>query len=242
MRMLPLPPSDVTGYGRAIAGRTTGRKYTEPGSGGSIIRKSGYSWPCILVFVTEWQDPKDFASKPAEMIPSTVFMPDGKSVPICVIEAPKDQDKDGARNIRFPLNNIGPGNPIIARVQGQEYVATVGCLVSDGHKFFALTNRHVTGEEGEIVWSELNGVQERVGSERQEATHPFAARIDLSGLCVAGHLHQSRYRPDRSRRHFAMDDQGPRHRRFGPDGGFLGHQSVAVSWWLPCPRCRRRER
>jgi hypothetical protein len=137
-----------------------------------------YSWPCILVFVTEWQDPKDFSSKPAELIPSTVFMPDGKSIPICVIEAPKEpKTKIEARKIPFPLNNIGPGNPIIARVQGQEYVATVGCLVSDGHKFYALTNRHVTGEEGEIVWSELNGVRERVGvsAKKQLTRLPLAS-------------------------------------------------------------------
>jgi hypothetical protein len=123
-----------------------------------------YSWPCILVFVTEWQDPKEFASKPNEAVPSTIFMPDGKSVPICVIEAPRESKTEiEARNTRFPLNNIGPGNPIIAKVQGQEYLATVGCLASDGHKIFALTNRHVTGDAGEVVWSELNGVQERVG-------------------------------------------------------------------------------
>jgi hypothetical protein len=123
-----------------------------------------YSWPCILVFVTEWQSPKAFASKPEDMVPSTIFMPDGKRVPICVVEAPKDSKTEvEARNVRFPLNNIGPGNPIIAKVQGQEFVATVGCLVSDGHKVFALTNRHVTGDSGETVWSQLGGVQERVG-------------------------------------------------------------------------------
>jgi hypothetical protein len=46
-----------------------------------------YSWPSILVFVTEWQDPKE--SKPHQLVPSMIFMPDGKCVPVCVIEAPK---------------------------------------------------------------------------------------------------------------------------------------------------------
>jgi hypothetical protein len=124
-----------------------------------------YSWPSILVFVTEWQDPKEFASKPDEVVPSTIFMPDGRRVPVCVIEAPKvSKTEIQARNVRFPLNNIGPGNPIIAEVQGQEFVATIGCLVSDGHKIFALTNRHVTGAPGEVVWSRLNGVRERIGT------------------------------------------------------------------------------
>jgi hypothetical protein len=123
-----------------------------------------YSWPCILVFVTEWQDPREFSSKPDEIVPGTIYMPDGKRIPVCVIEAPRESRTNiEARDTRFPLNNIGPGSPIIASVQGQEYLATIGCLVSDGHKIFALTNRHVTGEAGEIVWSELNGVRERVG-------------------------------------------------------------------------------
>ena len=33
-----------------------------------------YSWPCILVFVTEWQDPKDFASKPTERASRSVSL------------------------------------------------------------------------------------------------------------------------------------------------------------------------
>jgi hypothetical protein len=135
-----------------------------------------YSWPCILVFVTKWQDPMDFRSDPEDLVPSTVFMPDGKRIPICVIEAPKElKTAVEARDVRFPLNNIGPGNPIIADVQGREYVATVGCLVSDGHKIFALTNRHVTGDEGEIVWSRLDNIRERVGvsSAKQLTRLPF---------------------------------------------------------------------
>ena len=98
------------------------------------------------------------------MVPSTIFMPDGRRGPVCVIEAPKESKTEvQARHVRFPLNNIGPGNPIIAVVQGQQFVATIGCLVSDGHKIYALTNRHVTGAEGEVVWSKLNGVRERIG-------------------------------------------------------------------------------
>src|SRR5215831_1821602 len=77
-----------------------------------------YSWPCILVFVSEWQDPKKFESHPADMVPSTVFMPDGSQVPICVIEAPKLSVTpiDAPNKIAFPLNNIGPGNPLVANV------------------------------------------------------------------------------------------------------------------------------
>ena len=136
-----------------------------------------YSWPCILVFVAKWQDPKEFSSRPEDMVPGTVFMPDGSRVPICVVEAPRESVTPvEARDIKFPLNNIGPGSALIADVQGQQYAATIGCLVSDGHKIFALTNRHVTGEEGEIVYSVLNGAQERIGlsAAKQLTRLPFS--------------------------------------------------------------------
>src|SRR5262249_3204516 len=50
-------------------------------------------------------------------------------------------------------------------------------LVSDGHKIFALTNRHVTGDPGEIVWSSLNNIRERVGvsSGKQLTRLPFTS-------------------------------------------------------------------
>jgi hypothetical protein len=137
-----------------------------------------YSWPCILVFVSEWEDPKQFASRPSDMVQKTVFMPDGSRVPICVVEAPKESATPvEAREFNYPLNNIGPGSAIIADVQGQQYAATIGCLVSDGHKIFALTNRHVTGAEGEIVSTRLNGSIERIGltAPKQLTRLPFSS-------------------------------------------------------------------
>ena len=43
---------------------------------------------------------------------------------------------------------MGGGYPVICEVQGKEHIATVACLVSDGHRVYALTNRHVVGEAG----------------------------------------------------------------------------------------------
>lgn len=138
-----------------------------------------YSWPCILVFVSHWQSPSDFQSRPGDLIPSTVFMPDGSKVPICIIEAPRESETpiEAPNDISYPLNNIGPGNPLIANVQGQKYLATIACLVSDGHKFYALTNRHVTGEEGEPVNAILAGTEERIGESaaRQLTRLPFSS-------------------------------------------------------------------
>jgi hypothetical protein len=137
-----------------------------------------YSWPCLLVFVSRWEDPKDFAARPGEMVPKTLFMPDGKRIPVCVIEAPRaSMTAIEAPRVQFPVNNIGPGHPVIARVQGREYLATIGCLVSDGHKIYALTNRHVTGEPGEDIFSRLAGSDERIGASatKQLTRLPFTA-------------------------------------------------------------------
>ena len=49
-----------------------------------------YSWPCILVFVSQWESPKAFASRPDAMVPKTFLMPNGSHVPVCVIEAPRE--------------------------------------------------------------------------------------------------------------------------------------------------------
>ncbi|MCW1406676.1 hypothetical protein OLZ32_03635 [Rhizobium sp. 1AS11] len=121
-----------------------------------------YSWPAILVFVERWVPEKDL--KPGDFVPKTLYLPDGRSVPVCVIEAPKeDRNETRPLNTVFPVNNIGGGWPVIARNQGQDYAATIACLVSDGHTVYALTNRHVAGEAGEIIYSRLGGKEQRIG-------------------------------------------------------------------------------
>src|SRR5262245_16945243 len=50
-----------------------------------------YSWPCVLAFVSEWVDEKDFGTHMAsyaDYIPKAIYMEDGRSVPICVVYAP----------------------------------------------------------------------------------------------------------------------------------------------------------
>ena len=53
----------------------------------------------------------------------------------------------------FPTNLIGGGFPLIVRRPGTEHVASVGCLVTDGHRTYALTNRHVAGDPGTPIHS-----------------------------------------------------------------------------------------
>ncbi|HEY7312920.1 MAG TPA: hypothetical protein VH643_26385 [Gemmataceae bacterium] len=126
-----------------------------------------YSWPCVLAFVDEWVPASHFGDggkyDPDQFVPNTLYLPDGRRVPVCVVRAPRELKTPPTPPVRFPLNNIGGGRPILARVQGQEHVATIACLVRDGHKVFALTNRHVTGEAGEALYSHRSGRTERVG-------------------------------------------------------------------------------
>src|SRR6185503_4562163 len=99
------------------------------------------------------------------MVPPTLYLPDGRKVPVCVVEAPltKNVPTAAPSSIRYPLNNLGGGFPVLIEVQGTENVATIACIVSDGHRSYALTNRHVTGDPGEVLYSRLDGKLQRIG-------------------------------------------------------------------------------
>jgi hypothetical protein len=67
------------------------------------------------------------------------------------------------REPAFPSELIGGGYAILTDVQGQEHVGSLGCLVSDGDRTFALTNRHVAGGEGRPIYSLIRGERQRIG-------------------------------------------------------------------------------
>ncbi len=139
-----------------------------------------YSWPCVLVFVDRWIDLEDVQSgkvDPSEMVPRSLDMPDGSRVPVCVVYAqPVDAPAYAPISPRFPRQFIGGGYPIIARVQEEEHVASVGCMVTDGHEVYALTNRHVAGRPGEELFSKIGGESVRVGvsSDKQLTRKKFS--------------------------------------------------------------------
>ncbi|GLR86476.1 hypothetical protein [Bradyrhizobium iriomotense] len=139
-----------------------------------------YSWPAVLVFVEDWIAATDFGSgRPYdadEIVPKTLYLPDGRRVPVCVIEAPKDPKTPDAPDVkRHPLNNIGSGHPVFVEVQNRNHFATIACLVTDGHRTYALTNRHVTGEPGLELSSQLGGRSQPIGlsSPHQATRVPF---------------------------------------------------------------------
>ncbi len=142
-----------------------------------------YSWPCVLVFVSQWVDPEKFSNRPGglsatDFVPKTIYLPDGRRVPICVVEAPlvdRAVEPPALDDLRFPAAQIGGGFPVIARVQGVDHVASIGCLATDGHLTYALTNRHVTGEPGEELFSIIGGELVPLGksSPKQLRRAPF---------------------------------------------------------------------
>lgn len=153
----------------------------DAGSGGSRSPRTlqnsevrPYSWPAILVFVSEWRQPQEFGGggrlQHADFIPPVVYVSDGRKVPICVVMAELDEVRHPwTAPYTFPTNLIGGGFPLIADVQGEEHIASVGCLVSDGHRTFALTNRHVAGEPGTRISAIIGNNKVEIGTTWKKA-------------------------------------------------------------------------
>ena len=158
---------------RAIPrGRSNDRSGTprrEPRTfGNSSVRD--YSWPCVLVLVKDWVLPSEFGSErgkldPAEMVPRTLYMSDGRMVPVCVVLVqPAEPDPRRLPEWHWPDSLYAGGMPIIADNQEQQRYATAGCLVTDGHTVYALTSRHVCGEIGEPVFTLAFGSRVPIGT------------------------------------------------------------------------------
>ena len=115
------------------------------------------SWPCVLVLVRDWVDASGFGGTdgkfvPQDMVPKTLFMPDGRVVPVCVVQVSPAETQAGApAGLRWPNSVVGGGFPLTVEAQGERRQASVGCLFTDGHTIFALTNRHVCGRPGTPV-------------------------------------------------------------------------------------------
>jgi hypothetical protein len=139
-----------------------------------------HSWPCILVFVDKWLTLDELKDNPDQVIPSFLYMPNGKKIPICVIYSTQKHTTSQSLNLNFPNELIGGGYPIFTEVQGRQYVGSIGCLVTDGDSIYALTNRHVTGEKlehnlGREIYTIVNGERYRIGtsSHKQIGKKPF---------------------------------------------------------------------
>lgn len=136
-----------------------------------------YSWPCVIVLVSKWAQDDEFGVgkglAPADFVPKTIYLPDGRKVPICVVEASLI-DTAIAPSPLAPIDNLpgrklSGGLPIVTTVQGVDHVASAGCLVTDGHLSYLLTSRHVAGNPGDTIAAHIGGTPVKLGkvSDRQ---------------------------------------------------------------------------
>ena len=135
-----------------------------------------WSWPCVLVFVRRWLEPAQLAGRPDDTIPRTLHLPDGRAVPVCIVYAGEAGPiEDDASRVTLPSQMVGGGYLAVADVQGRQRYASIGCLVSDGDRVFALTNRHVSGAAGRELGMILRGKYALIGRsiERDAGKVPF---------------------------------------------------------------------
>jgi hypothetical protein len=80
-----------------------------------------YSWPCVLVLVSEWIDYGAVAEgtrDPGDLLPRQLWLPDGRRVPVCVVETrPVGENRQPLGTLRFPKGLLGSGLPVVTDVQ-----------------------------------------------------------------------------------------------------------------------------
>jgi hypothetical protein len=135
----------------------------------SVIRS--YSWPAVIVFVDDWNPPGTFDKKRLRnYIPPRLYLPDGRVVPTCTVYAAHElAAPPPIYDLQFSRGLVGGGYPILSTVQGEDRIGSVGCLVTDGHSVFALTNRHVAGPAGQEALTVADGGRHRVGESSPRA-------------------------------------------------------------------------
>ncbi|HET9790638.1 MAG TPA: S1/P1 Nuclease, partial [Candidatus Angelobacter sp.] len=101
----------------AIAAKKRGT-YGERTLENSTVRP--WSWPCVLAFVTHWQDMSDLRKHPESVGPPFLYLEDGRIVPVCVVKA--NQSTLPARTVnssKLLATALEGGSPIFVEAQGQ---------------------------------------------------------------------------------------------------------------------------
>lgn len=136
---------------------------------------------CVLVFVREWLSREDFLTRPDQIVPEYLYLPDGRVVPTCVVQV-QMQPRAPAPTVTPSFSSclVGGGYSVLTESQGREHLGSIGCLVTDGNSVFALTNRHVVGAPGTELYTLVNGQRMRLGvaDERRIGKLPFEELYD----------------------------------------------------------------
>jgi hypothetical protein len=123
-----------------------------------------WSWPCVLVFVNQWQGVNSI--DPDQVVPRYLYLGDGRIIPTCVLQAEQQLEAPPPLHdsINFPHQLMGGGFPLVTQVQGQEHIGSVGCMVSDGNAIYALTNTHVAGTPNNSIEAIVDGQRQKIGT------------------------------------------------------------------------------
>jgi hypothetical protein len=140
-----------------------------------------YSQPCVLVFVNRWDAELSF---PTEAIDPALVLPDGRSIPTCIVLAPFEQQTP-ASPFSYSTGPIGGGYPLIAEYQGVRRLASLGCLVKDETAIYALTSLRTVGRDGQLVSTMIEGRLQVVGKSSVIHAGVFAFSDIYPGLSEA---------------------------------------------------------
>lgn len=118
------------------------KRITEPRTlANSIIRP--WSWPAVLVFVRQWEQPHHLGS---EVVPNTLYLPDGRVVPTCVIAAPPDEELPSGEGPFQASHLLGGGYACMREHQGEQALGTFACLVQKGGSYCGFDSFDLTEE------------------------------------------------------------------------------------------------
>ena len=142
-----------------------------------------YSWPCVYAFVSDWEYETELAAtNPTDVVPKTLYLPDGRCVPVCVIEArqqPWATDLQINLGALTPRNLLAPGMAILNEDgQGMTRMATAGCIVRDGERYYVLTNRHVVGRPNTAIKALQNHRTPQIGTSSDKGI----TRVDFADV------------------------------------------------------------
>ncbi|HET9208959.1 MAG TPA: S1/P1 Nuclease [Thermoanaerobaculia bacterium] len=160
-RLRPTDP-DTNDYRKTRAAGEKRGSYGARTLENSVVRP--WSWPCVLVFVSDWIPPEELQRQRESLVPPFLYLPDGRVVPTCVLLASLYEGTGPTLGpLMFSSHLVGGGYPVLTDVQGKEHAGSVACLVTDGERTYALTNQHVTGAAGQEVFTVVKGERSRIG-------------------------------------------------------------------------------
>ncbi|MEO6408429.1 MAG: hypothetical protein ABIO45_06700 [Burkholderiaceae bacterium] len=123
-----------------------------------------WSWPCVLVFVSEWIAPDVLSKHPELTVPPVLYLPDGRQVRTCVVLARRRvTNLPPEEAVAFATSLIGPGFQVFAEDQGVTRMGVASSIVADDAGAYVLTTGHVAGAADTEVYCVLRGRRKVVG-------------------------------------------------------------------------------